>query len=71
VYILCVKNNLDDAKEIFDKIIEKDKKNYFALYNCGLILLNNNRTEEAENYFKKCFEIEYEFSKALICLGNV
>ena len=25
-YILCVKNNLDDAKEIFDKIIEKDKK---------------------------------------------
>jgi tetratricopeptide (TPR) repeat protein len=34
-------------------------------------LLNNNRIEEAEEYLKKCLEIEPGFDKALITLGNV
>ena len=70
-YILCYKDDVDNAKEIFDKIIEKDENNYLALYNCGLILLNNNKDVEAKEYFIKCLKLAPEFDKAKICLGNI
>ena len=70
-YILCKNDEADNAKEIFDKILEKDKNNYLALYNCGLVLLNNNRYDEAKEYMIKCLEIDPEFDKAKICLANI
>ena len=65
------KDDVDEAKKTFDKIIEKDKSNYLALYNCGLILLNNNRIEEAKEYLNKSLEIQPDFDKGLITMGNI
>tara|TARA_B100001996_G_scaffold382939_1_gene376419 strand:+ start:2336 stop:3124 length:789 start_codon:yes stop_codon:yes gene_type:complete len=51
-------NDLVSAKEIYLKIIKKDKNNIDALHNLGKILLINDKSEESLEYLKTAIEID-------------
>ncbi len=48
---------LERAKYLYRKIIEKDFKNVHAIHNLGLLIAKENKTEEALGYFKQALEI--------------
>ncbi|RLD43251.1 MAG: hypothetical protein DRI89_05100 [Bacteroidetes bacterium] len=50
-------NEFEQAKTIFKKVVEEDKKNYYALMNLGNIAFHNEKNyKEAISYFTKCIE---------------
>lgn len=52
------KNNLNEAKLAFMKVIDLDKKNFQGLHSIGVIYAIQKNYEDAKNYFIKCLNIK-------------
>ncbi len=52
------KNELNEAKSAFIKVIDLDKKNFQGLHSIGVIYAIQKNYEDAKNYFLKCLNIK-------------
>ncbi len=62
-------NKIDVAMDAFKASVEQDPGNQYFRYNYGVLLLNANRYEEAEEQFTKALEIDSEYENAIYNLG--
>jgi len=69
--ILLSKNKLNDAKIIFQNVINVEPTNYKAHNNIGAILLKLGNLDEAEENFRKAVELNPEFVIAYYNLGII
>jgi len=69
--LLFRKKRKIEAKKILIDILEKEKKNFFLLYNLGLFYFEDNEFPEALNLFKQCVEINNSFYEGYHYLGMV
>jgi Tfp pilus assembly protein PilF len=68
---LLNRDNLEKAKEIFDRILQIDAENLLALDKTGVIFARKGNLDEAELYFRKVISIDPGYKTALNNLGNV
>jgi len=62
-------NKIDVAMDAFKASVEADPNNQYFRYNYGVLLLNANRYEEAEEQLTKALEIDAEYENAIYNLG--
>ena len=62
---------LEEAEQLYKKIIKIQSENINIYNNLGLILKDLDKIEEAETNFKKALEINPNFVEAYINLGNL
>jgi tetratricopeptide (TPR) repeat protein len=63
--------NFRDAKKIFDRILDNDPDNLFALDKTGVIFARQGRLDDAEHLFRKVLYIDLRYKTAWNNLGNV
>jgi tetratricopeptide (TPR) repeat protein len=63
--------NFDGAKKIFDRILENDPDNLFALDKTGVIFARRGILDDAEPYFRKVLSIDPRYKTAWNNLGNI
>ena len=67
--ILLSKGNLEDAKKVFENILEVEPNHYKTITNIGAIYLSLDELVKAEKKFKKAISIRPEFEIAHYNLG--
>ncbi len=65
------KNNLDAAKELYNKILQKDSNYISAQNNLGLIFKNTGEIEKAKTCFEKVIELNSEIAEPYNNLGLI
>ena len=68
---LLDRGQFDKAKELFDRILESDPENLFALDKIGVIYARRGILEEAESWFRTVLSIDSRYKTSLNNLGNV
>jgi len=61
--------NVDQAKTIFESVIEKQPSNYMALNNLGVIYYNEGDIATAEQYFLKAIATNEDYTDAILNLA--
>lgn len=69
--ILLSKNKFEEAKVIFQKILQNEPGNYKAHTNIGAIFLKQNKFDDAEKSFKDAINLKPDFVIAFYNLGIV
>ena len=70
-YTLRAQWKLNEAIEVFEKIIKTQPDHYFAYNSIGNVLKDLCRLDEAQAYYQKCIEINSKHINAYIGLGQI
>ncbi len=62
--ILGASEQLEEAEHAFRQAIERDPREARYIYNLGLTLQRERRSDEAATYFRKTLELNPEFGAA-------
>ena len=63
------KNELEKAKEYFEKSIDIDPSSYTLSYNVAEIFFSSNKIEEAIKYYNLCVKVKPDWQKPYIKLA--
>lgn len=63
--------DIEKARENYEKILEADPTNKFALYNLGLIEQQADRLETAESFYRRALATDPHFAPALFNLAII
>jgi tetratricopeptide (TPR) repeat protein len=64
-------DRIDEAGQIFKKILENDPENFVAQYYYGRILENQGKLKEAIYQYQLALGMEYQISKTHLQMGNL
>ena len=70
-YDLIKEGKLDEAKDLFYKILEQESENHYALVGLGDISRKKGEFPEAIDFYKRCLDSYHENKYALIGLADV
>lgn len=62
---------LDESVEIYNTILKRENDNHLVLFNKALVLILQNKKDEAGKILKRCLKIAPEFEKAKAKLGEI
>lgn len=68
---LFANGQIDQAKDIFELILQNQPENHKALNNIGVIHHTTGNLQEAEGYFLKAIEAKEDYPDALVNLANL
>jgi tetratricopeptide (TPR) repeat protein len=65
------RNDIETAITFYNQALKTDPSDYIAINNIGANLMNQNKAEEARQYFLKVLEINEAYPNAHIALGKI